>query len=117
MHPMMMEEEHKKRQEAMQKRLGMMDMSNPIVKMAAKKADPEKSEERYDNFGIVEELVSAARSKYMNEDEPDLKMCVKNLAEALYGLANNYDKIMKAKASSDDKSDKKDNPTDESEEY
>ena len=75
--------EHKKRQEAMKKRLQTLGTGNPVVKQAIEENEPKR--DVYKEFAVVDELVSAARNKYRVDG--DFKTCIRNLAEALGKLA------------------------------
>src|SRR3990167_8466863 len=79
------DKEYKKRQEAMKKRLAALRTDNPVVKMAIEEQDPEKHQKLHQQFAPVDELVMAARKKFM--DDGDFKTCIRNLAEALRRLA------------------------------
>src|SRR3990167_10570392 len=79
------DKEMKKKQEAMKKRLASLGTGNPVVKMAIEEQDPEKHQKLHQQFAPVDELVMAARKKFM--DDGDFKTCIRNLAEALGRLA------------------------------
>ena len=79
------DKEMKKKQEAMKKRLASLGTGNPVVKMAMEEQDPEKHEKLHQEFAPVDELVMAARKKFM--EDGNFKACIRNLADALGKLA------------------------------
>jgi len=74
---------YQKRKTAMKKRLMAMGKGNPVVAEAIKNQEPPQEDKKWQNWQIVDELVNAARHKYMNEEKGDLKKCLNNLAQAL----------------------------------
>lgn len=87
-----MDKEMKKKREAMKKRLSSINDSNPVVDKAIKKQDPNDA---YEDFDIVNELVSAAMAKY-SEDGGSLSQCMKDLGKAIISAAS---KVSKSNAS------------------
>ena len=89
--PMDMEQSHKemeKKRKAMQGRLSKLGTDNPVVKQALKDSNPKHNENKWQNWQIVDSLVSAARKEYMEEEDKDMMSCVGNLAKALTKLAS-----------------------------
>jgi len=87
--PMMaMDKEMKKKKEAMKKRLASLGMDNPVVKSAMKSQDPMQHDKKWQEWNVVDELVSAARRKYFDGEGESMGKCVGNLADALSKLAS-----------------------------
>lgn len=81
------EKKRQEREKAMLKRLNSLPKDNPIAKMAVKhqKADMNQ-EQSWEQFKIVDELVSAARKCVADGD--DFNEAVSNLADALQSLVD-----------------------------
>ncbi len=90
-----MDKEMKKRREAMKQRLEKLGTDNPVVAEAIKHNKPHKDMEE---FGIIDELVMAARKNF--EEDGNLKECAISLSEALQKIAKNGG-LDKGKSNSD----------------
>jgi len=80
--------EYQKRRDAMAKRLVTLGKDNPVVAKAISAQKPPEMDEKYKNWEIVDELVSAARREYMDKEGGSMNKCVANLANALSKLAS-----------------------------
>lgn len=82
------EKERKARQAAMIKRLKSLPKDNAIVKLAIKRKSADMNYQETDQkFGIIEELVSAARKQVT--DGEDYNDTISDLGEAICSLVDN----------------------------
>lgn len=81
-------ESMKKRRAAMKKRLATLGKNNPVVAEAIKNQEPYQEDVKWKAWRVVDELVSAARQKYLDKEGASMKECVANLASALSKLAS-----------------------------
>lgn len=76
-----------KRKAAMAKRIASLGKGNPVIAQAVKSQKPPEQDNRWKNWEIVDELVSAARKRYFDEEGEKMNVCISNLSKALAKLA------------------------------
>jgi len=86
--PVGMSKEYQRKKEAMKKRLILLGKKNPVVAKAVKNQEPPKEDIKWKEWQIVDELVSAARREYFDEEKGEMNECIANLASALSKLAS-----------------------------